>query len=113
MNGNHAGVWKQIHAHAHECFLDASCHIVDLPPEGKYAMVHISSPEETMAKQRPSTMRWSLVINEDSAILSNFPKRLRDCYLHMNGQDRVAVFIHLQGPNTRTEYWGVHLFRKH
>ena len=108
---NEPGIWPKIARHARNCFDDAACHIQDLPKDGKYAMVHVASKEETMCEEKPSTMQWSLILNEKSPVLQSFPKHLIQRYVEMNGERHVAAFIHLKGAN-RAEYWGVVMFRK-
>lgn len=108
---NEPGIWPIIAKHAKECFEDAACHVPDLPSDGKYAMVHVSSKEETMCEEKPSTLRWSLILNTDSSLLQDFPQHLVDIYRCMDNNTTVAVFINLKGAN-RSEYWAVRLFHR-
>jgi len=108
---NVPGIWPQIHRHARECFEDAACNVHDLPTNGKYAMVHVSPKEETMSEQKPSTVRWSLVLNDSSSLLDNFPRHFIDVYRHMDSTRFVAVFIYLEGAN-KAQYWAMRIFHR-
>lgn len=108
---NEPGIWPVIHKCARNCFSDASRHINDLPPLGRYALIHISQREETIREGPLSAIRWSLVIDDTSELLTLFPAWFIKAYREMDATCEVAVFIHIIG-SERAQLWHAQIMKR-
>jgi len=108
---NEPGIWDLVHKHAIACLNDAKHHINDLPL-GRYALIHVSSREETINPNPLSAVRWSLVMNDTSPLMLTFPTRFIKAYQDMDITQYVAVFIHIIGSG-KAQLWNGVIFKRH